>query len=925
MRRYFHVLGTERAKRNLPHEAFSQLGDLVEVDTTAAFALAEGTEATPAEVTALALLHELLHVVVSKHGGALAAIAHTLRETYAEGTRAAALAFVRAFPPPSVFDGTVTAEAFLDEGDHRLAWACEEMLLLWVSSQNPAYRKIDSVAAWTSAPPELGEVVARTRTVLAGEDSGVVAGESLLDSLLAPGRVSGSVFEQLAWIEARWGIFLDDVGSMRRVRFGQDLGREEARGLSLRFAMTHGAAGGGLGAGHGTAIGGDADAPARFTADRDWMPETVVIAKNTLVWLAQLTKRFGRPIRTLGDIPEEALAELRSLGISTLWLIGLWERSAASRTVKVARGDHEAAASPYAIFDYRIADDLGGAHGYEVLRDRAARVGLRLGADMVPNHMGLTSGWIYDHPERFLSLPKPPYPSYRFDGPNLGDHPHVEVRLERGYDDRSDAAVVFERRDTRTGDTRYVYHGNDGTGLPWNDTAQLDYSRADVREAVMGCILHVCRIFPVVRFDAAMTLAKRHVRRLWFPKPGEGGAIASRAAHAMTDAEFQAACPTEFWRDVVDRVTAELPDTLLLAEAFWMMEGTFVRDFGMHRVYDSAFMHKLRSEDNAGYFAMLASALADEPEVLGRFVHFLSNPDEEPARYAFGTGDKYFGACAMMCTLPGLPLFSHGQVEAYSEKYGMEFHAPRWDEAVDQGAYDRHMREIAPLLRERRLFAGVENFELFVVEDGHGHVRHDVFAYANAKNGRTSLFVFHNGHGEVDVVLRRTVPKARPGALGSGPRNVADVLGTAGLTSPFVRARTMSGTATFARGAFEHGLALRVGSYGYLVYTDFEAAHTADEPSLRAEARADHPESRAAADELDASGDGLGGVPSVEDLLATAVLGDDDGAPPVLDPRDLVPRDEKLAAVVVEDDAVLAQAQVRVLEQRGDHRPEADQ
>ena len=37
--------------------------------------------------------------------------------------------------------------------------------------------------------------------------------------------------------------------------------------------------------------------------------------------------------------------------------------------------------------------------------------------------------------------------------------------------------------------------------------------------------------------------------------------------------------PAEFWRDVVDRVAAEVPGTLLLAEAFWMMEGYFVRSW----------------------------------------------------------------------------------------------------------------------------------------------------------------------------------------------------------------------------------------------------------------------------------------------------------------------------------------------------------
>ena len=33
-----------------------------------------------------------------------------------------------------------------------------------------------------------------------------------------------------------------------------------------------------------------------------------------------------------------------------------------------------------------------------------------------------------------------------------------------------------------------------------------------------------------------------------------------------------------------------MPDTLLLAEAFWLMEGYFVRTLGMHRVYNSAWL-----------------------------------------------------------------------------------------------------------------------------------------------------------------------------------------------------------------------------------------------------------------------------------------------------------------------------------------------
>ncbi len=68
----------------------------------------------------------------------------------------------------------------------------------------------------------------------------------------------------------------------------------------------------------------------------------------------------------------------------------------------------------------------------------------------------------------------------------------------------------------------------------------------------------------------------------------------------MTREQFDAAMPMEFWRGG-GKSSQEVPDTLLLAEAFWLMEGYFVRTLGMHRVYNSAFMNMLRNEDNANY------------------------------------------------------------------------------------------------------------------------------------------------------------------------------------------------------------------------------------------------------------------------------------------------------------------------------------
>jgi glycosidase len=207
------------------------------------------------------------------------------------------------------------------------------------------------------------------------------------------------------------------------------------------------------------------------------------------------------------------LDELARWNITSLWLIGIWERSSASQRIKQWTGNPEAVSSAYSVYDYVIANDLGGEEAFENLRFRAWNRGIRLAGDMVPNHMGIFSKWIEERPEYFIQSGYPPFPNYKFTGGNLSDNPDVEIRIEDGYWNRSDAAVVFQHVDKRNGNVRYIYHGNDGTHMPWNDTAQLDFLKAEVRESVIQTILHVARKCSIIRFDAAMTLTKRHFQR----------------------------------------------------------------------------------------------------------------------------------------------------------------------------------------------------------------------------------------------------------------------------------------------------------------------------------------------------------------------------------------------------------------------------
>ncbi len=695
------------------------------------------------DLYALSLIDEALRALVGHYAPPAlmnGAAAHVNESLGAESISGTEKKFVSEYPPQIVYEGAEKIEEYLAKISNGRIKTVEELIYVFTHNANPAINQLlELVDDEPLEPTAYKNLIASLNTffVKAAKEDKRGGGESLFEVLRAPAEASPDSLEgQLQFILDRWGSLLGETFVARIIR-GMDFLREEA----MRQHLAHGDFKADVPV---ATYSGEYHEYERYSPDKDWMPRLILIAKNSYVWLEQLSRKYGRWIKTLDQIPDEELDILRERGFTGLWLIGLWERSRASQRIKQRMGDVDAVASAYSLYSYDIAEDLGGWGGLENLRMRAWQRGIRLSADMVPNHMGIDSKWVVEHPDWFLALPYQPYPSYAFNSENLSDDPRAAIILEDHYYNHSDASVVFKRYDPHANDTRYIYHGNDGTSFPWNDTAQLDFTKAEVREAIIQTILHVARNFPVIRFDAAMTLAKKHIQRLWFPEPGAGGAIPSRSEHGMTRAEFDAAIPEEFWREVVDRVAAEVPDTLLLAEAFWLLEGYFVRTLGMHRVYNSAFMHMLRDEDNAKYRMAIKNTLEFDPQILKRYVNFMNNPDEKTAIEQYGNGDKYFGVATVLSTLPGLPMFGHGQVEGFREKYGMEFRKPKWDETPDEGLIAGHDWKIFPILHRRSLFADVENFFLFDLFTESGSVDENVFAYSNVFQDERGLVLYHN-------------------------------------------------------------------------------------------------------------------------------------------------------------------------------------
>ena len=802
--------------------------------------------------TLLKVYHHLIEVVATQQtpnvlGDALLRSGYDPTYTITTGT---AGHFVELFPPAGMLPAAGRQwlqTSATPTSQQRLV--LRELLLLRLAAENPAldsFREIlDDQQLTTSAPAYLQLVTDLEQALSRGPllpDLEITLAEALRAPILAsPDSLSG----QVGFIREQWGTLLP-AELLEEVLISFDILLEEERawggggepgpppvmefGRSGKSAGATGFGGhvGGPGHENGSSVFGGYEYPEyeHFSLDSDWMSNVVLMAKMVYVWLHQLSKQYARPITRLDQIPDAELDRLAGWGFTGLWLIGIWERSPASQHIKQLCGNPEAIASAYSLYDYEIAADLGGWEALHNLKERAAQRGIRLASDMVPNHTGIYSRWVLQHPDWFVQTDYPPFPTYQFNGEDLSHSGDVVIQVEDGYWTKTDAAVVFRLIERNTGRIRYIYHGNDGTSIPWNDTAQLNYLIPEVREAVIQTILHVARSFPIIRFDAAMTLAKKHFQRLWFPVRGLGGGIPSRAGHGMSREEFDTVFPTEFWREVVDRVAVEVPGTLLLAEAFWLMEGYFVRTLGMHRVYNSAFMNMLKQEENAKYRQTIKNVLEFNPEVLKRFVNFMNNPDEKTAVEQFGREGKYFGACVLLATMPGLPMFGHGQIEGFHEKYGMEYKQSYWNEEPDGHLIWLHEQRIFPLLRCRGLFSGSEHFVLYDFHAGDS-VNEDVFAYSNRVGDQCGLVLYHNRYATTSGWIRESVAFAAK-AGGDEPQlcrtTLAAALNLVNDVQVYYSFRDHTLGLVFLRNSrelSEKGLYAELGEYEFHVFTDF--------------------------------------------------------------------------------------------------------
>ena len=350
-----------------------------------------------------------------------------------------------------------------------------------------------------------------------------------------------------------------------------------------------------------------------------WASFPTLYEVDTWIWLADLSRKYGRPI-DLGSIPEDEWNAFAKFGFDAVWFMGVWERSPAGIAIanenaglvsdfKRALPDFEFSdnvGSPYCIRDYRVDPHLGGREGLAAARGNLARRGMKLILDFVPNHVAPDHGWTETHPEYFVQGTE--------------------------QDALNDPDSFLAR------DGRVFARGRDPNFPAWPDVLQLNAFHPSLRHAVIETLFSIGEQADGVRCDMAMLPMTAIFERTWGSRAGERP-------------------QTEYWRDVISAVKQQFPGFLFIGEAYWDLEWELQQQ-GFDFCYDKKLYDRLEHSNAESVRLHLCADLHYQEKLL----RFIENHDEPRAASAF-PGAKQRAAAVTVATLPGIRMFHEGEFE----------------------------------------------------------------------------------------------------------------------------------------------------------------------------------------------------------------------------------------------------------------------
>jgi len=374
---------------------------------------------------------------------------------------------------------------------------------------------------------------------------------------------------------------------------------------------------------------------------------------NTRVWLTEIGRSLGRRA-TLDDIPDVALDDFAGKGIDWIWLLSVWQTSAAAQTISRSSAEwrqefahtlpdlteEDIGGSGFAVASYVVHRNLGGDAALARLRERMQKRALKLMLDFVPNHMALDHPWVVEHPDYFV-------------GGSDADMAAAPQNYFRAQTQASAGGRVFA-------------YGRDPYFPGWPDTIQLNYGNSALQDAMMGEILRIAEQCDGVRCDMAMLVLPHVFLETWGIESGP------------------------FWPRAIPRVRQKSPGFVFMAEVYWDLEWTL-----QQQGFDSCYDKRLYDRLLAGDARLVREHFLAGLDFQNRLVRFLENHDEPRAAAVFDEA-KHRAAAVLTYLSPGLHFLHQGQLEGRQKRVSSHLvRAP--SEAVDAGLSAFYERLLAVL------------------------------------------------------------------------------------------------------------------------------------------------------------------------------------------------------------------------------------
>jgi len=354
-----------------------------------------------------------------------------------------------------------------------------------------------------------------------------------------------------------------------------------------------------------------------------WKEHPAMYEVNTRVWLNELSNKYNKEI-TLDTVPKDTFENYLSY-FDAVWLMGVWERSPASKKVATEHkglqqefhaalddfSEEDVIGSPYAVYYYHVDSHVGGKEGLETFRKELSKREIQLILDYVPNHVSKDHLWTLEKSDIFIEGTQQ----------DLENHPNEYFEV---YD-------------------KIFAHGKDPYFPPWTDTVQINAFSKDARQKTINTLLLIAEKCDAVRCDMAMLMTNQVFSSTWGEKAGNPP-------------------ETEFWEEVIPKVKEKYPEFKFIGEVYWDMEWELMQQ-GFDYCYDKRLYDRIMDKNITGIKEHLTADFSYQKKL----VRFIENHDEPRVLEKMDIIPSLAGA-VLILTLPGIGLVHEAQMKGYKFK-----------------------------------------------------------------------------------------------------------------------------------------------------------------------------------------------------------------------------------------------------------------